>query len=926
MEKTTPDPTAGAGTLFIVSTSHMDWDWILTSEQYYQLGPNENTGDSDLNNSVRHILSRAFDLIENTPNASQQLPYQYNLAEVVWIRRYKDDPTVTPIPSVDVLQGRFHFLGGGITSPDNLVSNGEAFIRNYLVGRAYVKSIGLGSLLTDVCWIPDDFGHDPQLPIVINAMGMTATSFWRVPGNEPTPPSAYTPTNRQTPMSNTLKQNSTFRWQASDGSTILTSQMWNGYGVIWDQANPVRSSGPDAYTSLTGFVDGATPAGNLYMAPCGGDFSVPSSILLDTVNTYNEQSGYPPAKLATFQDFVDAVNTWVKNIEDNGGQDPLITQPLDPSNFWTGHFSSRIQLKIDQQVAVNNLMAAETLSTLLQLQTSNQSAALKNINATIDEAWAALVPSTHHDYVNGTSANNVYDQEQLPLIKAAVNKSLEGLNSALLLLGRSVKAAPLSGEIPYLVFNPSGFVRALGILVEIAASPALSGVKSFRIPGDMNYYPVQTLQNGNIVFPYPALGGATEYSCVYFSTTDAPKIADQVTATQVNTTNPYPDYQFGNSRVSFTISGGNAWALSSIEDVENGSAEILAEKGFGNLISMYVENGPNMGNNYQMGQEFCQDPTDSSGFAPATGADYTCNGGSITESGIYLCRFSGTLQNPQVADTTVEYTLLCDEPIIRIRVTGQAVTSGQASSDPNTVVTSWNINGASTEASGGMNYGTPNHWNGPDFVPYWYGPTFRSTHDFLTLIDPNNPTGDPLAAMYHLGMRAWGMNEGALQGILFRNAPGSDRGARGLTDSDMHTQNFAFRIPGVGNPQSCQPLQESIAFQQPFISTPAMPENPTMTDTGNLAFMLDNNAIIRLARPQSADSFVLRIYQPTNSTDRVWDLEIPCLARTNPDVSLVTALEEDFKTPQGPAPVFNKGIIKIQQMPTLATLRISTGS
>src|SRR5690349_18478809 len=138
-------PAGAQGILFVVSTSHMDWNWIATFEQYYNTGKTY-PSDSGPDNSVRYILDQALFNLQDSISPG----YQYNLAEMAWLKRYlQDNPTLPPM--LAGLQGSLFFLGGGITSPDNLVCNGEAFIRNYLLGRTYAKSIGLGNLLTDVC-------------------------------------------------------------------------------------------------------------------------------------------------------------------------------------------------------------------------------------------------------------------------------------------------------------------------------------------------------------------------------------------------------------------------------------------------------------------------------------------------------------------------------------------------------------------------------------------------------------------------------------------------------------------------------------------------------------------------------------------------------------------------------------------------------
>ena len=340
----------------------MDWDWRATFEQYYSIGITSRP-NADPITPVRATLDKAISLMQDVSNPG----YQFNLAEVAWLKRYLlDKPTLAP--QMVLLENKFFFLGGGITSPDNLVCNGEAFIRNYLTGRNYVKSIGLGNLLTDICWIPDDFGHDPQLPVVLNAMGMKAVSFWRVPGNEPVPPDAYRPTDPKIKsVQDELFGNSVcFMWKAADGSVTLTQQMYNGrncgYGIIFNQDGTHADTGASTLNSFVqlGFKPASICDQELYVAPCGADFSHPSFDLVRAVDVYNSKyysSTGIYAVMGTFVEFADRL------LEDTHQLRTI--QNLDASNFWTGYFATRVQLKINQQRTVNQLMAAESLVTLL---------------------------------------------------------------------------------------------------------------------------------------------------------------------------------------------------------------------------------------------------------------------------------------------------------------------------------------------------------------------------------------------------------------------------------------------------------------------------------------------------------------------------------------------------------------------------------
>jgi alpha-mannosidase len=906
------------GTIFCVSTSHMDWDWIATFEQYYNTGY-YNSNPDDEHPPVRSILDQAMALLDPT----QDTGYQFNLAEVSWLQRYMlDNPSIPPTAN---MKGLF-FLGGGFTSPDNLVCNGEAFIRNYLVGRSIIRKMGLSSCISNVCWIPDDFGHDPQLPVVLKAMNMTGVSFWRIPGNEPS--ASFKPIDGSDSLALQLtKSGITFNWQAADGSTIIAQQMVNGYGVIWDQSSGTGQNLADFvnYTNLDG-ESGNIPyiaPGNLYMAPCGGDFSPASATLQDAINDYNNDSknaNMPYAKLGTFQDYIDALNEQNVQLE--------TIKYFDSSNFWTGHFSSRVQLKINQQRTVNRLMAAETLLTLLQLQSTLSPTVMNGLQLTINAIWENVVPSTHHDYVNGTSSDaikgyqgNVYLTEQLPLSESALNQSVAVLSDAIELLGTMVTAAPADDEIPYVVFNPTGCKRAgVGNLVVIPDTV----FNTYRLSGSTEYHDVQTLQNGDIVFPYNGLQ-STGYGCAYLSISSVPLPEP-------------PDDQspivMNNGVIQVTLDQDKGWAISSMIDLST-NTELVASGSHCNLLTVYYENTMGkypqvQGNIYQMGNE---PPTTTSGsginvdgfFADDT-SQFIGLEGELTESGPYLWHFVGTAYNKQNdLMMVVEYMLEIDEPMVRMQVTGQASTE-ENEENAVSIVTVWQF----ADAPAALNYGTGNHWNGGNYTPYWYGPTFRATHDYVLGVDEDN---NPLGAIYHEAVRAWSLTEGTLLGILLRNSPNTNRGAAGY-DTDVHAQNYAFRLPGVQGADSCQPLQESMAFQQPLLV--ALATGNSMPETGLLASLQQDNGIIRVARTQLGSggvptntspvlaglpfSFVLRLYQPTNNTSDTWNLNIQLPA--TPVVSLVSALEEALDDAQEPA--YSDGVITIPAMDTLATVRVQT--
>lgn len=969
-------PGGAKGVLFVVSTSHMDWHWHVTFEQYYNMGSPSDGGGY---HSVRYILDKVQELTlaisRDVPGAANNLQaYQYNLAETAWLQRYlRDNPEW--LPALRNLKGSFSLIGGGIVSPDSLVTNGEVFIRNYLVGRAFINQMGLAELLTDVCWVPDDFGTDPQLPVVLKAMGFCGVSFARIPGWQQS--GLLQPTDTQCiALSQALAQDGvTFYWKSADDSTVLanfmiqysfTQPMTQGetpggqnpaYGFPWTQCE-ANESYFDSFVAANQYPLPVTPGkptyltihqpGNIMMTPTGGDFSVPKEGLVQAIADYNSDyynSTGIYAVLGTFEDFV---NYMISKSQSDGFTIPsrkgwkADDGGFDPSSYWTGHFANLVQIKISQQRASNRLLAAETLTTLLRAYSWISSATVDSVDKMIDVAWNTLVPSSHHDFITGTSPNSIYWQEQLPMITLAESQAEEALQHAMRLLAMSVQAGPAANEIAYAVFNPAGTARTISSLVEIPANEKLDEMNSYYVAGNTNaLFPIQRLKNGGVLIQVPGLN-STGYTVIYFST----KAPNQTVFSPAQKPEDDAAFYMSNGLVEIAVgkSQTGGWALTSIFDLTT-NKELTA--GPCNNIRVYDEG--NNGNPYQMGNEVS---LSADGFKLAANPSYTIGSGKMIESGPYRWRFCGKMSNTPFTGSTeshvaVEYVLNLQEPLVRVCVTGNAPgkdATGSLWTDGigTSVVTSWSLANAPASVPA-MKYGTANHWNDENFTAYWPGVVFRSTHDYLTVIDSTDKTGNPLGAIYHEGMRAWGYENGQLMGILLRNTScNAGRGAKN-SDHNSHTQNFAFRLPGVGDPSGGQPLQESIQFQQALQSARVKGTNSDITQmqpTGYLA-SISGSAVIRMARTQVGSGgvatnpnpgaaptpfrFVLRIYQPSNNVKAdSWTLTVPFISDNNggdPVVSFVTALEENI---ENAPPMDGSGPYTFTSLETLSTLQIQS--
>jgi len=96
-------------------------------------------------------------------------------------------------------------IGPWFTQPDEFLVSGEALIRNLLIGIKLAESYG-GSLR--IGYLPDIFGHTPQLPQILNGFGIDTFLFSR--GMDDRVPCE-------------------FIWEAPDGSRVYASFLKLGY-------------------------------------------------------------------------------------------------------------------------------------------------------------------------------------------------------------------------------------------------------------------------------------------------------------------------------------------------------------------------------------------------------------------------------------------------------------------------------------------------------------------------------------------------------------------------------------------------------------------------------------------------------------------------------------------------------------------------
>ena len=883
----------------VCPTSHMDWDWKNTFAEYVALGPID---DGDFAGAANTVLSGVCQLINGSST------FCFSLAEIAYLQAYlKGNPDSLPT-LVNAGLARFALLGGGITSPDNLVCHGEVFIRNYLLGRRWATSVGLGANLAPVAWLPDDFGHDPQLPVVLEAMGLQWVGLSRVPGSQQ--PFANQPLDGSLSVADQLRsQGLVFPWTASDGSQVVAHFMPTTYGAMFYGDFDI-----DNLTTLFVEKDWDWPmveGESKLFATAGGDFAISQwngpdtgqGSWLTVVDNYNAaKAGTDPmATVGTFPQFMAVAAS-----APGTARSPLLAQ-----NYWTGIFATRPRVKTLHNRAAQLALGAEAAATLLRLTSTYSTTTLDDLDAAIDRAWEALVPSSHHDFLPGTSPDRVYWVEQLPMLELAARLGEECLTRAVSLIAAGVTVDSTTGSgSTVVVFNPLGFAR--GGVVELSAGTLADSVA--KVDFGSSEGPLQRLPDGGLLFQLPddAEVDSFGYTTVTLQpgtllpSPVIPELLDRVT--------------LDNGVVKATIDRSRWWAITSFT-IEG--TELFEPNGHGNALYIYTD----AGNLYQFGNE----PLGGVGlfgkFADS-GTELVGQRGEWVERGPVRWHFRATVtgdyngsNRSQPVSYTLDYLLCAGEPVLRMRLTG-AAPSGTS------LVTSFDLAPAG-DLTYGLTYGTANHYDDHLPTPYWTGPTFRATHDFVQ----TSGAPGPGLAIYHQGVPAWSIDSRQLLGALLRNTPGQDRGAAG-TDPGVHALEYALGAADSSPVDTGDALRTALALTSPLVAaivganrpTAVSPNSPTeisvsLPPQGSLAGITSAGntsppaGILRAARTQMAQpavdasgdyaerfSFILRVYlpDPASVTNGVTITlpSIPNLAGYDPDLTavVVSALEEPVPT------------------------------
>ena len=905
-------PSSAKQVIILASTSHLDWDWLATFEGYYS--SNQFFPINGFQNyAVRDIFNDAATYLnENTKNGGQtctqsnptQLPpYYYSIAEVGYLQAFAADP-LGHFAQLQAVGDLLRIVGGGITSPDNLLPHGETLLRNFVIANAWLltnfpaaPSSGLPAIpaLRQV-WIPDDFGHDAQFPILMEAMGLQGVGFSRIPGD----PQQYDTLN-STPNSGIIPGGPTmaawllvfgdafgehlgtdFIWQASDGSTTLAHFM---------QAAYYQGSGISSPGDIQTYYDtnkGAAPTPYIFV-PVGVDFSLPVQNLVQYAcgwnATYFASTGVY-AVAATFDHYIQLVSFHQQTLLTRSSNPDLsMTFPFVPAPYWTGVYGSRPEIKIQHQQATRALLGAELYSVIANFLSVS---GVASAQASIATGWVKLTPSTHHDYITGTAANSVYSDEQLPLLANAITLGNSALSTLQQNLAAQIKVSAVTDQIAVTVFNQLGFAR--GGLVEMEPvsdfTPVAFGNAASGLLG-----PVQISSDGKWLFCIPTNAGsivpALGYNTYFLTSDTSVKVPTYTSPASAVKSADGTNVAMSNAFFSAEINAADGWGLASFNEIVEGSTSAVLQGPANQAIYFDESANSSAGDMYKFANEL-------GGTFDTEPAQFSLTSVEVVENGPVRARVivNGNYTvngNPQF---TREYLIVVDEPFLRMKATS-------AAPNPYSVFVMFPFSTGDIDT---IFHGTPYHWDTKPSQPVvntykgWVPPIFSATHDFVM---PSS-AGTILGAIYHAHLPAWAItgDNKSLIGCLLRNPTNDKDPQKAPGDADSHTLEYALRVPsGLSQPKSATPQKESLAYSTPLQACVAGGSAAgSLAANFSMASLSVSNAYVTAVKTGTVTGpalgqIIIRVYQPTLQAQQLTLTLPPAPAGQHWQATGITALE-----------------------------------
>ena len=330
----------------------------------------------------------------------------------------KNYPTIFQRIKEKVREGTWIPVGGMWAEPDLNMPDGESFARQLLYGKRYfLDKFGVD---VTVGWNPDGFGHNFQLPQILNKAGIKHYVFERcAPEKMPV-----------------------FWWEGLDGSRLLAYVPPGWY--LADLRSGVRDLLYEASKN--------TPLKDFMLLYGEGDHGGgPRATDLEAIRKSKDDKNHPRLEFIRPEEYF-------RRLEKSGIEFPVVKRELNYT--FPACYTTQAQTKKYNRRLENLLLAAESFSAVAVTSGARSYYPERDI----DEAWKSVLRNQFHDILDGSSIGPVYDESKR-YYEQAEERGQRALDFSLEALSNQVDTR--GDGIPLLVFNPLAWERTEPVEAEV---------------------------------------------------------------------------------------------------------------------------------------------------------------------------------------------------------------------------------------------------------------------------------------------------------------------------------------------------------------------------------------------------------------------------------------------------------------------------
>ncbi|NOY76685.1 MAG: alpha-mannosidase [Calditrichaeota bacterium] len=383
--------------IYAAGYAHMDLAWMWTWRESIEV--------------VHHTTQSVLNIMKKFPDFKYSMS---SAAAYVWLEKYY--PNLFRQVQEKVKEGRWEVMGGMWVEPDCNLPSGESFVRQVLYAKRYFqKKLGVD---VKICWIPDSFGYNWNLPQILARSGFEGFITHKINWND---------TNKFPYRF--------FWWEAPDGSKIMSYIPESGYGHNLVGDDLIEFAQHERQDLGLGKVFVIYGVGNH-----GGG---PTMKMLENAENEIHAPAFLDVKLVRSDEFFDSITPQEKAKLPTWDSELYL-------EFHRGTYTSQAKTKKHNRKVGGLAVTAEKTAALASLCGEPYPA------GDFAHIWHTILFNQFHDILPGSSINEVYRdadreyEEAWKLEKDIVDRSLQVLAQHIDTRGK--------GEA-LVVFNPESWVR-----------------------------------------------------------------------------------------------------------------------------------------------------------------------------------------------------------------------------------------------------------------------------------------------------------------------------------------------------------------------------------------------------------------------------------------------------------------------------------